>query len=93
MNGPLVLWCAALATGAAWGAVNIVLLFGCIGALARGAAALRIVLWGAVKFVIWYAAGYAVLAARVFPVSGLLTGLTVALIATGVYALWTQRKP
>ena len=76
------LWAAAALTGASWAYVNFYFLFRLLEIAmsfdtAPGRMKNRILLWSLLKFPVLYIAGFFILKCRLFPVSGILTGLTV----------------
>lgn len=81
-----LLWVGAVLTGAAWVFLNFYFLFRLLDiAVSFDMASRRmmgrrrdhILLWSLLKFPVIYVAGFFILKSRFFPVSGILTGLTV----------------
>ena len=75
-------WAAGFAVGGAWVFLNFYLLFQLLKiALSQPARKNRIFVLSMLKFPVIYVAGFFILKSRFFPVSGVLTGLTIFFIA------------
>lgn len=89
-------WSLGFIAGAGWSAINIISTINIlkIGVLKKDPARLYALVL--LKFPLLYLAGFWLLSSGVFPGQSLLTGLTVVLILSGTYKIWsslTQRQP
>ena len=85
------MWMLAFLTGAAWSAVNFLLIFAIlrISILEQPKTKLGAILL--IKFPVLYLAGFFILSSGLFPISGIMAGLTSVLLLVGAIKLWPKR--
>lgn len=90
MDNPTILWLTAFLVGAGWSALNFLLILSIlrISILEKPKKHLFAILL--VKFPVLYLAGFLILNCRLFPISGILAGLTSVLLLVGVVKLWPK---
>ena len=87
----MIRWSLGFIVGVAWAAANLYFTINIlkISALKKDPKKLSAMLL--MKFPVLYLIGFLILLSKAFPVSGLLAGLTVALVAMGIFKLWPKQ--
>ncbi len=88
-KGPL--WSTGFFAAAIWSIVNFILTMGLLDIAMLKRSRERAWLYLIIKFPVLYLAGFAILAGRVFPLTGILSGLLVTTVSIGVFKLWPKR--
>jgi hypothetical protein len=85
------MWITAFLVGAAWSAVNFLLIFSIlkISILEQPKTKLGAILL--IKFPVLYLIGFLILSSGLFPISGIMAGLTLVLLLVGAVKLWPKR--
>jgi hypothetical protein len=91
MGNPHIMWMLAFLIGAAWSAINFLLIFAIlrISILEEPKTKLGAILL--IKFPVLYLAGFLILSSGLFPISGIMAGLTSVLLLVGAVKLWPKR--
>ena len=85
------MWMLGFLIGAAWSAINFILIFAIlrISILEQPKKSLFAILL--IKFPVLYLAGFLILSSGIFPISGIMAGLTAVLLLVGAIKLWPKR--
>jgi hypothetical protein len=90
MSNPKLMWIIAFIIGAGWSLLNFMLLLSILQISILEKPKKHLVAILLLKFPVLYLIGFLILNSRLFPVSGILAGLTSALLLVGAFKLWPK---
>ncbi|MBP7055917.1 MAG: hypothetical protein KBB52_03605 [Candidatus Omnitrophica bacterium] len=87
-EGPI--WAVGFLVSSAWSIVNLSLTFGLLDMAMLKRPKEKVWLYLFIKFPVLYLLGFAMLAARLFPLASIVWGLIVTIIIIGAVKLWPK---